>query len=187
MIRINLVREETVIAAPSPQRRSLLVAAGTIAVLLTVHLMQGRTVASLEERRARLADEVEILRTTATETRDASRRAEPLPRGAESAAGRLRALARAAPPDLWVVLYRRRGAEVVIKGRTLDDAAVESFADRLSNTAGFGGVEIRETSLRSAEGESSAAILAAEVYEFTIAADLGSRNDGAGDRPRSDG
>jgi hypothetical protein len=76
---------------------------------------------------------------------------------------------------------------VVIKGRTFDDTAVDSFADRLSKTAGFGGVEIRETSLRSAEGESSSAILAAEVYEFTIATDLGSRVGDAADRPRSDG
>jgi hypothetical protein len=127
------------------------------------------------------------LRTTAASTTEASRRAEPLPLGAQSSAGRLRALAEAAPAELWVIVYRQRGAELVIKGRTFDADAVDFFADRLSKTAGFGGIEIRETSLRAAEGESAAAIRTAGVYEFTVAADLGSRIGDTDDKPRSDG
>lgn len=173
MIRINLIRATAPRRTPQRLRAARAIAVATMVLLPAAHLVQGAWLASLEERHAKLAMEVESLRTTTGKSPVAPARVQQSPRGAVTSVERLRAIAGAAPPELWVVAYRQRGNAVTINGIALNGRAADSFAGHLSRAESLRRVEIIETSLREPRGKSSPAVSVSEAYEFTLTAEVG--------------
>lgn len=172
MTRINLIRMAT--AEPLRPERAWhrLRLPIAFAVAVAVHWGGSAWVASATETRDSLRQNVELLEQAAERARSIAVRPEPSDRkrGASRAAARLRGIAAAIPPDLWLSSYREHQGEAMMRGVSLTDAATRLFVDNLSAALLFERLEIIETT--RAEVASASGDAAAPRFEFQLKAIL---------------
>jgi len=148
MTRINLIREESASCPVPVCRTHLRLCMLTAVTLAVVHVALGWRLAALAERR-------DAVRLAIARRHSAALRHEAKPHvstppaddpvGPGEVGRRLRAIAAAEPPDLWLLAYDERRGEVTMYGMTSDETAPRAFVENLTAALVFARVEIIET------------------------------------------
>jgi hypothetical protein len=149
VIRINLIRTDEA----SAER----LAASVLAIYLMVLTALASAHVGLGWRIAALAETRDLLRLEIARKQSAVVRPTPRRETAESidparVGWRLRRIAEAAPPDLWLLGYKERHSEVAMHGMTSSDEASRVFVENLAAISVFQDLEITETSSKPSAG-----------------------------------